>query len=85
MPDPATGAPQRPEEFSAVNTNVAANRAMTQLNKSGRALSGSFARISSGLRISKAADDSAGLGVAEKLKVASASAKVAQRNTADGA
>ena len=67
-----------------VNTNVAANRAMTQLNKAGRALSGSFARISSGLRISKAADDSAGLGVAENLKVAAKSAKVAQRNVADG-
>lgn len=67
-----------------VNTNVAANRAMTQLNKAGRALSNSFARISSGLRISKAADDAAGLGVAENLKVSARSAKVAQRNTADG-
>ncbi len=67
-----------------VNTNTAANRAMTQLNKAGRALSGSFARISSGLRISKAADDAAGLGVAEKLKVAASSSKVASRNTADG-
>ncbi len=67
-----------------VNTNVAANRAMTQLNKAGRNLAGSFQRISSGLRISKAADDAAGLGVAENLKVAARSAKVAQRNTADG-
>jgi flagellin len=67
-----------------VNTNTAANRAMTQLNKSGRALSGSFQRISSGLRVSKAADDAAGLGVAENLKVAAKSAKVAQRNVGDG-
>ena len=67
-----------------VNTNVAANRAMTQLNKAGRNLAGSFQRISSGLRISKAGDDAAGLGVAENLKVAARSAKVAQRNTADG-
>ncbi len=67
-----------------VNTNTAANRAMTQLNRAGRALSGSFSRISSGLRISKAADDAAGLGVAENLKVAAKSAKVASRNTADG-
>lgn len=67
-----------------VNTNTAANRAMTQLNKAGRSLQGSFQRISSGLRISKAADDAAGLGVAENLKVAARSAKVAQRNTADG-
>jgi flagellin len=67
-----------------VNTNTAANRAMTQLNKAGRALSGSFSRISSGLRISKASDDAAGLGVAENLKVAAKSAKVAQRNVGDG-
>ena len=67
-----------------VNTNTAANRAMTQLNKAGRALSGSFQRISSGLRVSKAADDAAGLGVAENLKVAAKSAKVAQRNVGDG-
>ncbi len=67
-----------------VNTNVAANRAMTQLGKAGRALNGSFSRISSGLRIGKAADDAAGLGVAENLKVAAKSAKVAQRNIGDG-
>ena len=67
-----------------VNTNTAANRAMTQLGKTGRALNGSFARISSGLRIGKAADDAAGLGVAENLKVAYKSAKVAQRNVGDG-
>jgi flagellin len=57
---------------------------MNQLNKAGRALSGSFSRISSGLRISKASDDAAGLGVAENLKVAAKSAKVAQRNVGDG-
>ncbi|MBM4390383.1 MAG: flagellin FliC [Deltaproteobacteria bacterium] len=67
-----------------VNSNQSANRAMTQLGKTGRALAGSFSRISSGLRISKAADDAAGLGVAENLKVAFRSAKVAQRNVGDG-
>ncbi len=67
-----------------VNTNTAANRAMSQLSKTGRALSGSFQRISSGLRISKASDDAAGLGVAENLRVAAKSAKVAQRNVGDG-
>ena len=67
-----------------VNTNTAADRAITQLNKSSRALTRSFARISSGLRISKAADDAAGLGVAENLKVAASAAKVCQRNVVDG-
>jgi flagellin len=67
-----------------VNTNTAANRAMNQLSKATRALTGSFQRISTGLRIAKASDDAAGLGVAENLKVAAKSAKVAQRNVGDG-
>lgn len=67
-----------------VNSNASANRAMTQLSKTGRSLASSFQRLSSGLRISKAADDAAGLGVAENLKVAYKSAKVAQRNIGDG-
>lgn len=67
-----------------VNSNASANRAMTQLSKTGRSLASSFQRISSGLRISKAADDAAGMGVAENLKVAYKSAKVAQRNIGDG-
>lgn len=68
----------------SVNTNVSALKAMTQLNRTGRSLSRSFERISSGLRISRAADDAAGLGVAENLKVAGRSAVVAQRNINDG-
>ncbi len=67
-----------------VNTNTAANSALTQLGQTGRHLSKSFERISSGLRISRAADDAAGLGVAENLKVAYQSARVAQRNIGDG-
>lgn len=67
-----------------VNTNTAANSAMTNLGKATRSLSKSFERISSGLRISRAADDAAGLGVAENLKVAAKSARVANRNINDG-
>lgn len=67
-----------------VNTNTAANTALNNLSHTSRMLSRSFERISSGLRISHAADDAAGLGVAENLKVAAASAKVAGRNVNDG-
>lgn len=67
-----------------VKTNMAATGALNALNKTSRALAGSFARISSGLRISKAADDAAGLGVAENLKAAYKSADVAARNVNDG-
>lgn len=67
-----------------VNTNTAANNAMRHLGRAGRALAKSFERISSGLRIARAADDAAGLGVAENLKVAASSARVAARNIGDG-
>ncbi|MED5369508.1 MAG: flagellin [Myxococcota bacterium] len=67
-----------------VNTNTASNNAINNLNKNTRSLSNSFRKISSGLRVSKAADDAAGLAVAENLEAASRSADVAMRNTNDG-
>jgi flagellin len=67
-----------------VNTNVAAIQAGNQLNQNSRALGNSFRKLSSGLRIGKAADDAAGLAVAENLEATSRSASVAMRNTNDG-
>jgi flagellin len=67
-----------------VRTNVAAGGALGDLNKTTRALGRSFERISSGLRIARAADDAAGLGVAENLRAAHTSAAVAARNINDG-
>ncbi|HJN74015.1 MAG TPA: flagellin [Myxococcota bacterium] len=67
-----------------VNTNVSAIRATTQLGATTRKLSDSFARLSSGLRITKAADDAAGMGVADNLDSVSRSARVAMRNANDG-
>ena len=67
-----------------VKTNVSANGALNDLNRTTRALSRNFERISSGLRISRSADDAAGLGVAEALRADAASAKVAARNINDG-
>ena len=67
-----------------VNTNIAAVKSMTNLNRANRSLAGSFERISSGLRITKAADDAAGLGVAESLDAQGISARQAMRNTNDG-
>jgi len=66
------------------NTNIAANNTLTQLNRSNRALSRNYERVSSGLRISRAADDAAGLGVAESLRSLHHSADVAARNINDG-
>jgi len=67
-----------------VKTNTSVGQALTDLNKTSRSLGRSFERISSGLRIARAADDAAGLGVAENLRAASTSATVASRNTNDG-
>ena len=66
------------------NTNTAANNTLTQLNRSNRALSRNFERVSSGLRLSRAADDAAGLAVAESLRSQHRSAEVAARNINDG-
>ena len=67
-----------------VNTNISSLKAMGNLSKNNRALEGAFERLSSGLRITKAADDAAGLAVAEALSAQSTSARQAMRNTNDG-
>ena len=67
-----------------VNTNLASMNALTNLNRTNRSLTKTLGRVSSGLRISSAGDDAAGLAVAENLDAAARSLTVAQRNTQDG-
>lgn len=67
-----------------VKSNTAANGALTNLNRTTRALSRNFEHLSTGLRIAHAADDAAGLGVAESLRSTHTSAVVAARNINDG-
>jgi flagellin len=67
-----------------VNTNTASLNAINNLNQTTRDLSGTYGRISSGMRIARAADDAAGLGVAESLESQSVSGRQAMRNTNDG-
>lgn len=67
-----------------IRTNVAALTASTNVSRTQRRLESSFAKISSGLRIAKAADDAAGLAVAEGLDARARSAGQAMRNTSDG-
>jgi flagellin len=67
-----------------INNNMASQMAQRNLSNSNRSLQTSFERVSSGLRINRAADDSAGFGVAENLSAQSRSATVAIRNTNDG-
>jgi flagellin len=67
-----------------INTNIASINAQNKLASTSKALSGTFARISSGLRINKAADDAAGLAVSENLDAIGRSLEAAKRNTNDG-
>jgi len=67
-----------------VNTNVTAMAAANSLNSTQGSLSHSLARISSGMRVTKAADDAAGLAVATNLSTQARSGKQAIRNANDG-
>ena len=67
-----------------VNTNIASLGAISNLNGVQGMLQKSLSRISSGVRITRAGDDAAGLGVAENLSAANRSLVMAMRNTNDG-
>jgi len=67
----------------SVNTNITSMTAQNSLAKTQMALSTSFARLSSGLRINSAADDAGGLGVAKSMNAQVRSYAVAERNTND--
>jgi len=63
-----------------INTNVAALSAFRNLNTVQDAVSDSMAKLSSGFRINKAADDAAGLGIANKLQADTRGYTQASRN-----
>jgi flagellin len=67
-----------------VNTNISAMGAANTLNNTQGKLSNTLARVSSGLRITKAADDAAGSAVAMNLKTTARSGRQAMRNANDG-
>jgi flagellin len=68
----------------SVRTNVASIRAASQLNHTQGNLTSSLERISSGLRVNRAADDAAGLSVASRMNSDNRSLKQAIRNANDG-
>lgn len=67
-----------------INTNIAANNAYRNLNNTQGDLSKSLEKLSSGLRINRAADDAAGLAISEGLKSQVGGLTVAARNAQDG-
>lgn len=67
-----------------INTNVASLNAQKNLEGVSTRLSGNYQRLSSGLRITKASDDAAGLGLSEKMRAKIMSYDQSSRNTQDG-
>ncbi|MBI2425086.1 MAG: flagellin FliC [Candidatus Hydrogenedentes bacterium] len=67
-----------------INTNVASLNSARTLNRSTLSLNQSLERLSSGLRINRAADDAAGLAIAEGFRSQVRGSQVAQRNVQDG-
>jgi len=66
-----------------ISTNVESVFAQKHLGRTQRALRSDMQKLSSGLRITKAADDAAGMGVSEKMRAHISSLKMADRNTQD--
>jgi flagellin len=66
-----------------INSNVEAFNAHRQLVGTSQKLQKSMERLSSGLRINRAADDAAGLAISERLRAESTGLDQAQRNAQD--
>ena len=67
-----------------INTNVAATNAARVLGRSTSALNKTLEKLSSGLRINRAADDAAGLAIADGFRAIVRGVQVSQRNAQDG-
>jgi flagellin len=69
--------------MSVINTNVAANNTYRLMSQASEDKASSMEKLSSGLRINRAADDAAGLSIAEGLKAQSKGLEMASRNAND--
>jgi len=67
-----------------VNTNIASINAQRNLANVNSKLGDNFRRLSTGLRISKASDDAAGLAISERLRSQIRSLDQSKRNANDG-
>jgi len=67
-----------------INTNTASLNSQRNLSKSSMSLSNAMERLSSGLRINKAADDAAGLAIASRMTTQINGLTQASRNANDG-
>src|SRR5690554_5588673 len=86
MDGPAINNPITEENIMGmqINTNIAALNAYRNLSNTQNDLSKSLEKLSSGLRINRAADDAAGLAISEGLRSQIGGLTVAARNAQDG-
>ena len=68
---------------SAIITNIVSINAQRNLSRSQSALGVAMERLSSGLRVNSAKDDSAGLAIAERMDAQTRGMNVAIRNAND--
>ncbi len=68
----------------SILTNASSLNAQRNLSNSQRLMDSSLSRLSSGMRITKASDDAAGLAVSENLRAQVRGLQQASRNAADG-
>ncbi len=66
-----------------INTNIASQEVQKNMRASNANQEAEFARLSSGKRITKSADDAAGLAIAKKLEAETRGIRVANRNAND--
>lgn len=67
-----------------INHNISAIKANSILGRNNDKLDKSLEKLSSGLRINRAADDAAGMAISQKMKTQIAGLEQASRNAADG-
>ncbi len=67
-----------------INTNVSAINAQRNMGRTQGTLNSSLAKLSSGMRITAAKDDAAGLAISEKLRAQIRGLSQAERNANDG-
>lgn len=67
-----------------INQNIMAFNAQRNLNASAGAMAKSIEKLSSGLRINRAADDASGLVISQKLRAQTSGLRQATRNAQDG-
>ncbi|WP_286676489.1 flagellin [Peribacillus asahii] len=67
-----------------INHNISALNTLNRLNKNNKNTANAMGKLSSGLRINRASDDSAGLAISEKMRAQIRGLEQAQRNIQDG-